>query len=57
MWSQHDPVDPEEILRRMQECLHDLDRIGASLPAIHLSAAIEYLRGQYGLPDTTSELD
>lgn len=57
MWAQPGPDDPEEILRRMRVCLEDLDRIGASLPAIHLATAIEYLRAQYGLPDISSELD
>lgn len=57
MWSQPGPDDPEEILRRMRDCLEDLDRIGASLAAIHLATAIEYFRAQYGLPDISSELD
>lgn len=57
MWSQSDPHDPADILRRLEECLAALDAIGADLPAVHLAAAIEFLRSQYGLPEIPSGLD
>ena len=49
--------DPGAILRRMIACLDDLDRIGASLPAIHLDAAIQHLRRQFDLDGDTSGSD
>ena len=49
--------DPLQILDRMKACLHELDRIGAGLPAIHLATAIETFKDLFIIPGNPSELD
>lgn len=49
--------DPSQVLLVLQSCLNDLDRIGASLSAVHVSTAIEELRLQFNLPRDPTESD
>ncbi len=57
MWSHPGPDNPADILTRLEACLEDLDRIGATLPAAHLATAIDHFRTQFDLPENASGSD
>lgn len=49
--------DPSQLLLVLENSLRDLDRIGASLSAIHVATAIEELRRQFDIPSDPTESD
>lgn len=49
--------DAAQTLKRLQACLEDCDRLGASLAAVYLATAIEHLRAQFGLRGDCSKTD
>jgi hypothetical protein len=50
-------VDIETLVERLTECLADLDRIGAHIPAAHVDAALHALQPRYDAVPYPSELD
>jgi hypothetical protein len=50
-------VDIETLVERLTECLADLDRIGAYIPAAHVDAALNALQRRFDIVSYPSELD